>query len=78
MFPAKTSTTSDESHPGSRGGAEWSGVNLKQRYPNELADPLGMEQLELKKGVARIQDHVLGLWDAQRDWIRLLRCEKGR
>ena len=31
-----------------------------------------------KKGVARIQDHVLGLWDAQRDWIGLLKCKKGR
>ena len=28
-------------------GVERSGVNPKQRYPNGLADPLGMEQLEL-------------------------------
>ena len=29
------------------GGAEKSVVNPKQRYLNGLADPLGMEQLEL-------------------------------
>ena len=37
----------DISHPSSRGRAEWSRVNSKQHYPNGLADPLGMEQLEL-------------------------------
>ena len=47
VFPVRMSTTSDRSHPGSKSGAEWSGVNPKQRYLNGLADPLGVEQLEL-------------------------------
>ena len=46
-FPAKASTALDGSHPSNRGGAERSKVNHKQRYPNGLADPLDMEQLEL-------------------------------
>ena len=37
-----------------------------------------MQKLYCKRGVARIQGHVLGSWDAQRDWIGLLRYEKGR
>ena len=36
-----------ENHPDSRGGAERSGVNPKQCYLNGLADPFGVEQLEL-------------------------------
>ena len=31
-----------------------------------------------KRAEARIRGHVLGLWDAQRDWIELLRYKKGR
>ena len=58
---ASTSTALDGSHFGSKSRAEQSGVNLKQRYPNGLADLLGVKQLELLKGEAHIQDHVLSL-----------------
>ena len=75
-FLARAFTALGRSHPGSRGGAEQSGVNPKQRYLNGLADPLGMEQLELWKSEAHIRGHILSLWDAQRDWIVLLKWKK--
>ena len=57
-------------------GVEQSGVDPKQRYSNRLTNPLGIEQLELQKEEAHIQGYVLGFWDAQYDWIVLLRYKK--
>ena len=47
VFLAKASTALDGNHPDSKSGAEWSGVNSKQRYQNGRANLLDIEQLEL-------------------------------